>query len=261
MSITNYEHSDEYSDEHSDDHVISSSSLSELIFDEVRSSFPSLRRPSSPVSADTIWETQASEDRSPLQNLVRSWSCRKHLTEKQLRLPLESESESEEQEATGVRFSDIVEVRTHSVILGDHPSCKDGFALDLGWEYNDSLKSICNCPEPKNGSSWKKLSSPFSSRKRARTQRTRPQRLSYHDRYFRLLEVAGCTELELLEREKQILDEAIEKEEQQRRKDEEEPEEGVTTVKHDTRQNRKERLRKEMMPLYTVKKPKRVPLE
>ena len=42
---------------------------------------------------------------------------------------------------TRVSFSDTVRIRTHSVVLGDHPYCPI-LALELGWEYNDGEARI-----------------------------------------------------------------------------------------------------------------------
>lgn len=36
-----------------------------------------------------------------------------------------------------VQFSANLEVRTHSVVLGDHPLCS-ALPVELGWEYNDA---------------------------------------------------------------------------------------------------------------------------
>jgi hypothetical protein len=34
-----------------------------------------------------------------------------------------------------IRFAEHVQVRTHETILGDHPVCTDGLALQCGWAY------------------------------------------------------------------------------------------------------------------------------
>jgi hypothetical protein len=36
-----------------------------------------------------------------------------------------------------VSFADNIKVRTHSIVLGDHPCCRS-LALELGWEYDES---------------------------------------------------------------------------------------------------------------------------
>ena len=34
-----------------------------------------------------------------------------------------------------VRFAEVAQIRTYDVILGDHPSCRGGMALQLGWSH------------------------------------------------------------------------------------------------------------------------------
>jgi len=46
--------------------------------------------------------------------------------------------ELQQQHSTQKRVSfSSVSIRSYEVILGDHPCCKDGCALTLGWEYTD----------------------------------------------------------------------------------------------------------------------------
>lgn len=35
-----------------------------------------------------------------------------------------------------VRFAEVAEIRTYEVILGDHPFCRGGMALQLGWAHD-----------------------------------------------------------------------------------------------------------------------------
>jgi hypothetical protein len=51
-----------------------------------------------------------------------------------------SSSESSDLEEKGVRFGSI-EIREYQVIRGEHPFCKDGLAMSLGWNYKQT-KSI-----------------------------------------------------------------------------------------------------------------------
>ena len=37
-----------------------------------------------------------------------------------------------------VKFSPVLEVRTHSIVLGDHPQCKDGLPIECGWDYSET---------------------------------------------------------------------------------------------------------------------------
>jgi hypothetical protein len=41
-----------------------------------------------------------------------------------------------------LRFASEVSVRTHSVMVGDHPCCMDGMAIELGWESRDGTATL-----------------------------------------------------------------------------------------------------------------------
>ena len=45
---------------------------------------------------------------------------------------------SQRQRPTKVRFADALEVRTYELIIGDHPCCRGGMALQCGWAYGES---------------------------------------------------------------------------------------------------------------------------
>jgi hypothetical protein len=47
-----------------------------------------------------------------------------------------STKQSQSQERRSVRFEQHIEIRTYSIILGDHPWCEDGYSIELG---NDVL--------------------------------------------------------------------------------------------------------------------------
>ena len=98
-----------------------------------------------------------------------------------------------------VRFAPVPQVRIYSLVLGDHPHCDDGLAIELGWEYSDALsmtslenyKSIDN----DNGGRSESGSIPRSSpRKSGGLSR------SYLARKKLLLDVADCTNEELNQR-------------------------------------------------------------
>lgn len=75
-------------------------------------------------------------------------------------------------------------IRTYSVVLGDHPLCDDGLAIELGWEYSDDEHYDAN----------KNLVQP-----------PRPcQKRSYLSRKQLLLDVAGCTKEELDQRSREL---------------------------------------------------------
>ena len=42
---------------------------------------------------------------------------------------------SEAPKSVHVRF-DKVQIREHAVIIGDHPCCRDGMCLELGWQHS-----------------------------------------------------------------------------------------------------------------------------
>lgn len=108
---------------------------------------------------------------------------------------------SKKRQKTGkVRFSPTLEVRTHSIVLGDHPFCEDGLALELGWDYKDS-RDICHqgrglLESPKK---WRKLLLPnYPCPERLPLRSSSPPRhLSTIERKSLLLEVGGCSETEI----------------------------------------------------------------
>jgi hypothetical protein len=70
-----------------------------------------------------------------------------------------------------VRFASAVHVRTYTVMVGDHPCCIDGMAIQLGWESNDSTTTLRNHTKSKKEAT----------------------RLSYAQRVQRLHAVTGLT--------------------------------------------------------------------
>jgi len=48
----------------------------------------------------------------------------------------ELQHQNQRERVVRVRFAEYIEVRTYNVILGDHPWCEDGYAIELG---NDVL--------------------------------------------------------------------------------------------------------------------------
>lgn len=86
-----------------------------------------------------------------------------------------------------VSFAPTKHVRTHSLVLGDHPCCAQ-LALELGWDHEDGFE--CMMMEQQEQSS---SSSTSSSRRR----RQEPRRRSYFERKALLKEVGGMTEEEI----------------------------------------------------------------
>jgi hypothetical protein len=84
-----------------------------------------------------------------------------------------------------VSFSSILEIRTHSLVLGDHPSCIGGMALECGWNRGEDQKIIDL--DTFENSSPKRESSAL--------------RLNYSQRLERLQEATGLTGSQLLQME------------------------------------------------------------
>jgi hypothetical protein len=87
-------------------------------------------------------------------------------------------------DVSSVRFASSLDVRTFSVILGDHPWCEDDLPIELGWEYN--MKQVEDDNQDTNSISYHNQL-PTSS----------PSRLSYLERKNLLINVAGYTKKEL----------------------------------------------------------------
>lgn len=96
-----------------------------------------------------------------------------------------------------VRFSPTLEIRTHSIVLGDHPFCEDGLAVELGWDYNDS-RDICHKGREHKPPKWRKLlpNYPHLERHSLRSS-SLPRHLSTIERKCLLLEVGGCSDTEI----------------------------------------------------------------
>ncbi|OEU09771.1 hypothetical protein FRACYDRAFT_248029 [Fragilariopsis cylindrus CCMP1102] len=56
--------------------------------------------------------------------------------------PIPMVNASKAKDVSSVRFASSLDVRTFSLILGDHPWCEDDLSIELGWEYN--MKQ-CDC--------------------------------------------------------------------------------------------------------------------
>ena len=84
-----------------------------------------------------------------------------------------------------VSFSPVLHVRTHSVILGNHPCCSGGMALQCGWE--SAEEKLINFERHEARHSPKRRMADF--------------RLSYAQRRERLQELTGLIGCELLQEE------------------------------------------------------------
>jgi len=107
----------------------------------------------------------------------------------------ESKEQSTRKKKKIVRFAPSLEIRTHSLVLGEHPWCEDGLAIDLGWEYDDSHD---DCMQQQQEQEQQLLFTRRSSiSTRLRHNRGSPRRRSYLERKRLLLEVGGYTKEEL----------------------------------------------------------------
>ena len=90
-----------------------------------------------------------------------------------------------------------LEIRVHSLVLGDHPCCSGALPLQLGWEYDDTeLVNLDTYEQHKHYSpTVKKQYYVSSPSKRSRYQL--PPRLSYLERKNLLKRVAGMSERDL----------------------------------------------------------------
>lgn len=84
-----------------------------------------------------------------------------------------------------VSFSSILEIRTHSLVLGDHPNCLGGMALECGW-------NRCEGPEIVDWGIFENAST---------KRRGSALRLNYSQRLERLQEATGLNGSQLLQME------------------------------------------------------------
>jgi hypothetical protein len=112
-----------------------------------------------------------------------------------------SQPSSTQKHRKQVSWGSALEIRTHSVILGDHPCCRDSLPLQLGWEYNDSElvnmdvyelhKERSYCCYPNNISYYSQQHHQRGSNSK------QPPRLTYMERKNLLKHVGGMTEHDL----------------------------------------------------------------
>lgn len=108
-----------------------------------------------------------------------------------------SQSKKRQKTSSKVRFSPTIEVRTHSIVLGEHPLCEDGLALELGWDYEDS-RDFCYQGWEQIFPKWKKLFPNYPSPKKSSMRASsHPRHLSTLERKSLLLEVGRCSETEI----------------------------------------------------------------
>jgi len=152
------------------------------------------------------------------------------------RSPANKENENENDlSASGkknVRFASSPHVRTYSLVLGNHPLCDDGLAIELGWDYSEEEHNNSNNNNPYINyvgghplTSQQQLQLQQQQLQQQQQQQqqqlqleqqvSRCQRRSYLSRKQLLLDVAGCTKEELdqrtrdFETKKALLEQAI----------------------------------------------------
>ncbi len=86
-----------------------------------------------------------------------------------------------------VRFAPLPNIRIYSLVLGDHPKCDDGLAIELGWDY---------CDDDSHNRVFDKY--------KGKSARKRCQKRPYLTRKQLLLDVAGCTYEELDQRSRDV---------------------------------------------------------
>jgi hypothetical protein len=92
-----------------------------------------------------------------------------------------------------VSFSDTMHVRTHSIVMGDHPCCRQ-LALELGWEHDDGslvdMERYHKVKRSKNNNNNNTNIDIDHNHKKKKLARRRP----YLERKSMLKEVGGMTE-------------------------------------------------------------------
>lgn len=186
------------------------------VHDEATIPANSMVKPESAATATSIPESSIAERVKLYQDLSSSWPCNKHRCKAHLDKPKQKKKKKKQQlqqrrrsmmsptpsykknqKTTKVRFSPTLEVRTHSIVLGDHPFCEDGLALELGWDYEDS-KDICGNGVEHNPPRWRRLIPNYPYPKRClNSSSSHPRHLSAVERKRLLLEVGGCSETEI----------------------------------------------------------------
>ena len=92
-----------------------------------------------------------------------------------------------------VRFAPSPMIRTYSLVLGDHPCCDDGLAIELGWEY-------CDDDDEDNEQNQNRNQNQIINTIKQDACQKRP----YLSRKQLLLDVAGCTKEELDQRSREL---------------------------------------------------------
>lgn len=175
--------------------------------------------PTTPTSPMKLpWEESPTTDKKKKKkkklprkevDLNASWPSARHLfakvpansnNEKNSNTVSSSEPTKEQSQQIRVRFAPTKEIRTHNVVLGDHPMCEDGLALQLGWDYEESrdiLSPLRTVHKESAIPRWRRILRPNAP---SSGESGEAKLLSVEERKKRLKEVGGCTEAELEKR-------------------------------------------------------------
>ena len=199
-------------------HTTSASSSSPSFDDDSSSSLsPSSSSPSSPSSSASLCSLASSSCSSNSSSTTSLESTNANTVSRKRR----QENNSNYNNNKNVRFSQHLQVRTYNLVLGDHPLCNDGLAIEMGWDYDSEqgenidlqLHEDCKFHPGVQGyyggyyhpqSSSNSNNNNFRSNSQRRTRKYNNtfscSRRSHLDRKRLLLEVAGCTTEELEDR-------------------------------------------------------------
>lgn len=83
-----------------------------------------------------------------------------------------------------VSFNKVLEIRQHSLTVGDHPSCRDSLPISLDWEHAEPILIDVDG---------------FEAQRKGVRRRGDEMRLSYFERKSKLQCVSGLTEAEMSE--------------------------------------------------------------
>ena len=118
-------------------------------------------------------------------------------TSSPLHTPVVAEEESSQAREKGTRkkytkkvsWDEHLDVRAYSLVVGDHPCCRDALPIQLGWDYVDeSDHSLSDLEQEQQLRRLLRLD----------TSKYQPKRLTYMERKHLLQHVSGWTEQDLL---------------------------------------------------------------
>lgn len=148
----------------------------------------------SPCSEEFVYNTKSLSDslESSVEQSPRLYSTINYIAPTS---PKESNSEQGNKKrriiSKSVKFASSLEIRTYSVILGEHPCCIGGLALQCGWDYNETPEIV-------------DLEIYEQQKTRRGIRRPHDYRLSYSGRRDRLQIATGMSMNQLLHEEYQI---------------------------------------------------------